>query len=204
MFKFIRRLLFLSILVCLGLYLYRIHENVEQVMEYKPYVQKSLDEHGVEGNNDTELALAIIYTETKGHVSDDVMQSSESVHGQTGMITDEAESIKQGIITLSERLEEANKAGVDVWTGVQSYNYGSAYIDYIAEHGRKNTLELSQSYSRDVLSKSLGNTTGATYRHITPTALIFNGGKLYVNGGNIFYAREVRFNMYLIRVMNWI
>lgn len=202
MFKFIRRLIVLGLLVFTGLYLYNVRQNVKQVMTYKDYVQTTLNEHGVAGNNDTELALAIIYTETKGRAAD-VMQSSESMSGQTNMIDNEQDSIKQGIITLSERLEGAAKANVDVWTGVQAYNFGEGYIDYVAKNGGKNTLELSENYSKNVIAKSLGNTEGKTYRHLTPTAILFNGGKLYVNGGNIFYAREVRFNLYLIRIMDW-
>ncbi|URZ87951.1 lysozyme family protein [Floricoccus penangensis] len=202
MFKFLRRLIVLGLLVFAGLYLYNVRQNVKQVMTYKDYIQKTLNEHGVAGNNDTELALAIIYTETKGRAAD-VMQSSESVSGETNMIDNEQDSIKQGIITLSERLESAAKANVDVWTGVQAYNFGEGYIDYVAKNGGKNTLELSENYSKNVIAKSLGNTDGKTYRHLTPTAILFNGGKLYVNGGNIFYAREVRFNLYLIRIMDW-
>ncbi|TNY48573.1 lysozyme family protein, partial [Streptococcus pyogenes] len=34
-----------------------------------------------------------------------------------------------------------------------------------------------------------------------PLALI-SGGKLYKNGGNIYYSREVHFNLYLIELMS--
>ncbi|WEV44734.1 lysozyme family protein [Streptococcaceae bacterium ESL0687] len=202
MFKLIRRLIILAILVFSGIYLFEVHKNVKQVMTYKTYIEESLKDHGVEGNNDTELALAIIYTETKGKTAD-VMQSSESLGYEPNSISSQEDSIKQGIMTLSERLQEASLAGVDVWTGVQAYNFGEAYIDYVAQRGKKNTLKLSESYSADVLAKSLGNEDASTYRHLTPISFFFNGGKLYVNGGNIFYAWEVRINLYLVRFMSW-
>ncbi|MFX3789259.1 lysozyme family protein, partial [Streptococcus suis] len=31
---------------------------------------------------------------------------------------------------------------------------------------------------------------------------LLNGGKLYLNGGNIYYARQVRCNMHLMRLIN--
>ena len=80
---------------------------------------------------------------------------------------------------------------------------GKAYVDYIAAHGGKNTIALSKDYSRDVVAPSLGNTTGETYYHLTLDSLIYNKGKLYSNGGNIFYAKEVEWNMLLLDLLNW-
>ncbi len=159
-----------------------------------------MKKQGLQG--DTNLALAIIYTETKGKTAD-VMQSSESLTGQTNSISSESESIQQGLSNLTNVLEYAAEKKVDVWTGVQAYNYGKSYVNYIANHGGVNTLALSKTYSRDVVAPSLGNTTGATYYHITLDSLLNSGGKLYVNGGNMFYAREVRWHMYLLKLFDW-
>ncbi|PCS01248.1 lysozyme family protein [Lactococcus fujiensis] len=197
--KFVK-LIVLVLIVLAGFYVYRIHENVKHVMTYKSAVEASLKKQGLQG--DTNLALAIIYTETKGK-STDIMQSSESLTGQKDTIGTESESIQQGLLNLTKVLQYAADKNVDVWAGVQAYNYGKNYIDYIAENGGKNTLTLSKSYSRDVVAPSLGNSTGATYYHITLDSLWYNQGKLYVNGGNMFYAREVRMNMYLLRYLNW-
>ena len=109
----------------------------------------------------------------------------------------------QGITNLTEMLEYAHEKGVDVWTGVQAYNFGKAYVDYIAKNGGKNTLTLAEGYSKDVVAPSLGNTTGEEYYHITLDSLLFNKGKLYKNGGNIFYAKEVRWNMKIVHLFNW-
>lgn len=197
MLKFIKRVLLIVIVLGVGFWVYRTHENVKSVMQYDDYVTETLKKHGVSGNRD--LVLSIIYTETKGKHTD-VMQSTESTDKT---IETEEDSIHQGITNLTEVLAYANEKGVDVWTGVQAYNFGKAYVDYIAKNGGKNTLSLSEAYSRDVVAPSLGNTTAEEYYHITLNSLLFNKGKLYKNGGNIFYAKEVRWNMKLIQLFNW-
>lgn len=193
-------LVMLVLVVLAAFYVYQAHKNVKHVMSYEATVSKSLESQGLSG--DTKLVLAIIYTESKGKAAD-VMQSSESLGAKANDISNEKESIQQGVANLSKVLEYAAEKKVDVWTGVQAYNYGKSYIDYIANHGGKNTIELSKMYSKDVVAPSLGNTTGETYYHITPDSLIYNGGKLYSNGGNIFYAKEVEWNMFLLNLLNW-
>lgn len=194
-----RSLLALAVLllVVVGLYVYRTHEAVKHVEAYKPQVEAQLAKYNLKG--DTQLVLAIIYTETKGG-STDVMQSSESISGQTNTVSSQQESINQGIAQLVTILEDAQQKGCDVWTGVQAYNFGEAYVDYVAAHGGVNTLALSSSYSKDVVAPSLGNTTGATYRHLTWDSIFYNGGKLYVDGGNLFYAQEVHGNFDLLKI----
>lgn len=196
--KKLTRTFTLVVLVFLAYQFYKIHQDVKQVMSYQSLVQEVLDENDTKANE--ELVLAMIYTETKGKQAD-VMQSSESASGYTDTITDSKESIRQGVEYLSQNLSLAEDAGVDVWTAVQAYNYGPSYIGYVAKNGGKNTIELSTNYSKDVVAPSLGNTTEATYIYYHPIALL-NGGKLYVNGGNIYYSRQVRFNVYLIRLMS--
>ncbi|MBF0788272.1 MULTISPECIES: lysozyme family protein [unclassified Streptococcus] len=196
--KKLTRTIALVVLVFLAYQFYKIHQDVKQVMNYQSMVQEILDENDTKANE--ELVLAMIYTETKGKQAD-VMQSSESASGYADTITDSKESIRQGIEYLSQNLSLAEEANVDVWTAVQAYNYGPAYINYVAKHGGKNSIELSTSYSKDVVAPSLGNTTAQTYTYYHPIALL-NGGKLYVNGGNIYYSRQVRFNVYLIHLMS--
>lgn len=196
--KKVTRTIALVVLVFLAYQFYKIHQDIKQVMTYQSMVQEILDENDTEANE--ELVLAMIYTETKGKQAD-VMQSSESASGYADTITDSKESIRQGVEYLSQNLSLAEKANVDVWTAVQAYNYGPAYIDYVTQHGGKNTIELATNYSKEVVAPSLGNTTEETYTYYHPIALL-NGGKLYVNGGNIYYSRQVRVNVYLIRLMS--
>ncbi|MGN1397326.1 MAG: lysozyme family protein [Streptococcus gallolyticus] len=198
MFKFLRRLIILGFVIFCGYQTYVVHKNVQNVLQYKDMVKEILDDNDTTANVD--LVLAMIYTETKGD-DGDVMQSSESSDGVANSITDSQTSIRQGVTVLSENLTLADEAGVDVWTAVQAYNFGTAYIDYVAKNGGENTIALGTAYSRNVVAPSLGNTTGETYFYYHPLALI-SGGKLYKNGGNIYYSREVHFNLYLIELMS--
>ncbi|HEM3702638.1 TPA: lysozyme family protein [Streptococcus suis] len=196
--KKITRTIALVVLVFLCYQFYKTYHAVQQVMTYQTMVQEVLAENDTPANE--ELVLAMIYTETKGQVAD-VMQSSESATGYTNTITDSKESIRQGVVYLTENLRLAEEKGVEVWTAIQAYNFGPAYIDYIAQHGGEHTLALAEEYSKNVVAPSLGNTSGETYTYYHPLALL-HGGKLYVNGGNIYYARQVRFNMHLMRLIN--
>ena len=198
MFKFLGRLIILGFVIFCGYQTYVVHKNVQNVLQYKDMVKQILDDNDTTANVD--LVLAMIYTETKGD-DGDVMQSSESSDGVANSITDSQTSIRQGVTVLSENLTLADEAGVDVWTAVQAYNFGTAYIDYVAKNGGENTIALGTAYSRNVVAPSLGNTTGETYFYYHPLALI-SGGKLYKNGGNIYYSREVHFNLYLIELMS--
>ena len=200
MFKFIRRLILVIILAAIALKGYQVHRDVKQVMTYQNLVREVLAEQDTAANE--ELVLAMIYTETKGRKSD-LMQSSESATGEINSITDNKESVRQGIQTLSDNLELASEKKVDVWTAVQAYNFGQAYIDYVAQNGGENTLELAKKYSKEVVAPSLGNVTGKTYSYYNVLS-IFYGPKLYTNGGNYYYSRQVRLNMYLIRFMGWL
>lgn len=197
--KKLTRTIAFFVLVFLAYQTYQVWKNVQQVMTYQPMVAEVLAENDSKANE--ELVLAMIYTETKGENAD-VMQSSESASGYANTITDSKESIRQGVQYLGKNLQLAEDANVDKWTAVQAYNYGPAYIDYVVKNGGEHTLALSKTYSREVVAPSLGNTTGEEYTYYHPVALL-NGGKLYVNGGNIYYSRQVEFNLYLIKIINF-
>ena len=199
MFKILRKLIFLILLILVCYKFIQVHHDVKQVMNYRTLVREVLDEQDTVAHE--ELVLAMIYTETKGKVSD-VMQSSESMTGQKNSILNNKESIRQGVQTLSTNLNLAQKKKVDVWTAVQAYNFGRSYIDYIAKHGGENTIDLAKKYSKNIVAPSLGNVTGKTYSYYHPIALL-HGSKLYINGGNFYYSRQVRMNMYIMKVMNW-
>ncbi len=198
MFKRIRRVLALAVFLLVGYKLVLMYQDVKQVMTYQPLVQEVLSEQDTPANE--ELVLAMIYTETKGKESD-VMQSSESVSGTTNTISDDKSSIRQGIQTLTDNLYQAQEKGVDVWTAVQAYNFGPAYIDFVAKNGKENTLALAKQYSRDTVAPSLGNTSGKTYPYLHPISLL-HGSELYVNGGNYYYSRQVRLNLYIMKFFN--
>ena len=196
-FKKILLLLLLIGLIAGFLVYKKVSAQVEDVLHWEDQVSKATKEYGIESY--TDIVLAIIFTESKGnHV--DIMQSSESKYGQRNLILTSEESIDSGVEHLAEVLKEAEAKGCDVWTAVQAYNFGSQYINYVAEKGKTNSLELAETYSRDVLAPLLGNTTQETYAYKHPLALIYNKGKLYRDGGNFFYAESVKWNLKLIKL----
>ena len=152
MMKRIIKIFFCLLLVFIIYKGYQIHRDVKQVMTYRTLVREVLAEEDTGTNED--LILAMIYTETKGK-EDDVMQASESATGQTNSITNNKESIRQGIQTLSENLRKAKEKGVD------------------------------PKYSKEVVAPSLGNVTGKTYLYLHPISflhgseLYVNGGNYY-------------------------
>lgn len=193
--KFIFTLL-LGLLVLSIVTVFILRKQVKNVMVWEEKVTTAAKQYGIEEYSD--VILAIIYTESKGnHV--DLMQSSESKYGTRNQIFTSEESIESGVEHLAEVVKEADRQDCDVWTAVQAYNFGSKYIDYVAQHGHKNNLEISEQYSRDILAPLLGNKTKETYFYKHPFALIHNGGKLYKDGGNFFYAESVKWNLKLIR-----
>ena len=197
--KFIFGLLLLVVIGGGAFYVYRTHEAVKHVMSHEAMVDDLLKKEGLE--NDKSLVLAIIYEETKGG-STDVMQSSESVTGKQNDIDTQNLSLTIGVNHLTEMLNYAKAEGTDVWTGVQAYNFGKAYVDYIAKNGGKTSVKLAETYSREVVAPSLGNKNGETYRYLTWESVFYNGGKLYKNGGNFFYVDEVKTKMQLLKWFN--
>lgn len=196
MVKKLIRLWFLLALLLVGWWAYRTNQAVQTVLSYRSMVQEVLSENDTKANED--LVLAMIYTETKGRKVD-LMQASESSTGQINTITDSRESVRQGVTVLSDNLEIAEQRKVDNWTAVQAYNFGRSYIDYVADNGGQNTIEVAKAYSRDVVAPSLGNTSGETYNYYHLIALLNGGTELYRNGGNYYYSRQVQANLYLIK-----
>lgn len=139
------------------------------------------------------LAYALIMVEnpsTDG--TDDIMQSSESAgYPGPGYLTGEA-SVQQGCKHLADVLKSSFAKGVDVWGAMQSYNFGTAYVSWLANHGGKNTTDLAEQYSRDVVAPSLGNTTGATYSYVNAVSQADGRTYLYVNGGNFHYVGMIK------------
>ncbi len=138
------------------------------------------------------LAYALIMVENPGtNGSDDIMQSSESAGLAPNTLSGEA-SVKQGCKHLAEQIKNGQDQNVDIWGVMQGYNFGSAYIPWLANRGGKNTTDLAEVYSRDVVAPSLGNTTGATYSYVNAVSQADGRTYLYLNGGNFHYAAMIR------------
>ncbi|MHC5269710.1 lysozyme family protein [Enterococcus sp. LJL98] len=173
----------------------------QQVMALESEVIQKAELYGV--SEYSELILSMILTESKG-VGPDPMQSSESAYGEVGKMGLPEESIDQGVAYLANNLALAKSEGVDLWTAVQAYNFGLDYIPFVRERGGINTLDLAEEYSRAYLAPELGNTTQARYRYWRLSSLLYNGGYLYYDGGNIFYAQSVKWNEQKMRFFHFL
>ncbi|MGM0124516.1 hypothetical protein IGI37_001894 [Enterococcus sp. AZ194] len=196
--KILRRIISTFLLICLAgtVYLtYQTAKTVRRVTQYEEKVETAAEKNQIPEYKN--LLLAIIYTESKGK-GIDLMQSSESAFGSRNQITTQEESIEKGVAYFAEVLALSREKGDDDWTAVQAYNFGIDYVNYIADNGGKNTVELAEAYSRDVLSPTLGNVDKKQYRYWRIQSLFYNGGYLYHNGGNIFYADVVKMNQWIL------
>ena len=152
----------------------------DEVLKHKPMVEKYADEYGI--SEYVNVLLAIIQVESGGTAAD-VMQSSESL-GLPPNTLDTESSIKQGCKYFASLLSSCQKKGIDdLNVVIQSYNYGSGYIDYVNFNGKKHTYNLAENFARD---KSGGKKV--TYNN--PIAIARNGGWRY-QYGNQFYAEVV-------------
>jgi len=180
---------------------YRNYQILKQVHQYDATVTKTVKKYQIPAQE--KLAQAIIFTESKGQGAD-IMQSSESSYGEQNKIATSDESIDAGVKFLATAVKKAQAANCDIWSAVQAYNFGLDYIDFVAKNGGKNTVELAEKYSKDVLSPILGNQDKTKYRYWGIQSFFYNGGFLYHNGGNMFYADVVKLNEKKIHWTNFL
>lgn len=116
----------------------------EKVLTYRPMVEKYASEQGI--SDYVPYLLAIMEVESKGE-GVDPMQSSESINGQIGNITNPEDSIKQGVKHFKHVLEKAKEQNTDIWSAVQAYNYGSGFIDFVSSSLW--TFEKAEQFSKE-------------------------------------------------------
>lgn len=101
----------------------------QSVLRYEPLVREAAKKYGVEEH--VQLLLAKMMQESGGRVPD-VLQSSESIGLPPNTITDPAVSIDVGVRYFAKVLKQA---GGDVKLTLQSYNFGSGFINYCKTRG---------------------------------------------------------------------
>lgn len=116
----------------------------EEVLEYKPLVEKYAEDYQIAGYVD--ILLAMMMQESGGRGTDP-MQSSESYCGQIGCIDNPELSIKQGVYYFSETLKDA---GYDLELAIQSYNFGRGFINYVQETSGHYTQEVAIAFSQEM------------------------------------------------------
>lgn len=110
----IRILFYMIILTVIGAVLFlggRTYRSVKRVESYQIEITTAAKNYHME--NYENLIKAIILTESKGKGTD-LMQSSESLHGEAEIIDNPADSIDQGVKYLAEMIVEAKKQGCDL------------------------------------------------------------------------------------------
>ncbi|PFR34268.1 lysozyme family protein [Bacillus cereus] len=165
----------------------------QQVLRWQSMVESECSAQGV-----FELVpyvLGIIMVESGGNseTTPDIMQSSESQGWAMNTIKNPKDSIYYGVKHLKGAFDDAKKNGItDLSAIVQSYNFGRAYLRWLASNNKQHSLPVADQYSKTVVAPSLGNTTGAMVKYSQPIAVAYNGGYRYKNGGNFFYSEIVK------------
>lgn len=147
----------------------------EEVLNYKPTVQKYAKEYNI--SEYTDYLLAIIQVESGG-VKEDVMQSSESLDLKPNSLSSE-QSINQGCKYFSELVLLAKNKGCDLKSVIQSYNFGKGFLDYVAQKGDKYSFDIAKDYAEI-------NSKDEKVQYNNPIAVKVNSGWRY-KYGNMFY-----------------
>ena len=154
-------------------------EVSEAVLAHQPMVEQYAEQYDIPEY--VPILLALIEVESGG-TGDDVMQSSESLSLPPDTLDTEA-SIEQGTQYLATLLKDAELKGVDEATVIQAYNYGGAFIDYVAERGNAYSFELAKAFAE-------AQSDGEKVTYNNPIAVEENGGWRY-GYGNMFYVNHV-------------
>lgn len=123
-------------------------EISEEVENYRPIVEKYANEYEV--SEYVDVILGMMMQESGGR-GNDPMQSSESYCGERGCIEDPEISIKQGVYYFAKNLSDANG---DLGLAVQSYNFGSGFIDYALEESGDYSQETAIAFSQEMYGRA--------------------------------------------------
>jgi soluble lytic murein transglycosylase-like protein len=113
----------------------------KDVLRWEPLVRKYAKQYGLESY--VGILLALIQQESSG-TQLDVMQSSESIGLPPGAITDPEYSIQVGMKHFDKVLRMADG---DIRLALQSYNFGTGFIDYAKARGGY-SKEVAIAFSR--------------------------------------------------------
>jgi len=151
------------------------------VLMYEDYVTEELKKYDMEEYKD--VVLAIMQVESGGRLRD-VMQSSESIGLPVNTIQDPLESIQVGVKHFYNSYQRGQEHGVDIETVIQSYNYGTGFVDYVAKNGKEYSFEVAESFAKEYSG-------GKKVNYSNPVAIEKNGGWRY-GYGNMFYVTLVK------------
>lgn len=124
-------------------------ENIQNLI---PYIETLMVKYNIPSEQKP-LIISQIHQES-GDIQEilttDPMQSSEYYCGSMGCITDPEVSIDQGLKLHSENIKKYEKlelGGVEEDAVLQAYNFGSGYLDYLAETKQEHSEDVAYEYS---------------------------------------------------------
>lgn len=164
-----------------GIRMYLLSENT---ISYVDDMREAADYNDI--LNYVNYLMAIMEIESHGN-GNDPMQSSESAGLPPDSFDNPKDSINQGVYYFACCISKANDEGCDLMSAVQAYNYGTGFIDYVADNGGQYTLDLAISFAEEYSG-------GMQVDYSNPIAVDYNGGWRYAYG-NMFYAQLV--NQYI-------
>lgn len=152
------------------------------VTKWRSEVERVCKQYGLEEY--VNVILAIIWEETGGDetYSPDIMQSSESINGKTGEITDPVKSIEQGVKHFSNVLKSAKDNGLSELSAIQSYNYGNGFISALKWENKEYSFEAGVAFAKK-------QSNGKQVPYTNPIAEAFGSWKY--SYGNMFYTKLV-------------
>src|SRR5699024_2044318 len=172
---------------------YGLGELSTHVLAYESTVAKYAKQMGIEKY--TPVILAIMQQESGGNPdASDPMQSSESLCGQIGCITNADHSIKQGVTHFKGVLD---KAEGDLKLAIHSYNFGTGFIDYVKKRDKeykfnkklgndKESFDLAIKFSQEQYQKQVSAGNGSQF-----TCLRAEAKPLKACYGDILYVWSV-------------
>lgn len=160
-----------------GIKMYLLSENT---ISYVDDMREAADDNEI--LNYVNYLMAIMEVESHGN-GNDPMQSSESAGLPPNGFDNPNDSIRQGVYYFACCINKANDEGCDLMSAVQAYNYGTGFIDYVADNGGQYTLDIAISFAQQ-------HSGGMQVDYSNPIAVDYNGGWRYAYG-NMFYAQLV-------------
>lgn len=160
------------------------------IMKYKPIVEKYAKEEGI--SEFVPYIMAMMQQESGGNPDEkDPMQSSESLCGVIGCITDPDESIKQGVKYFKSVLDKSNS---DILLALASYNMGEGFISY---YYNKHNEDKKYTLNKVINGKKTSNEIIAfSQEHYKKNPSIYNcsrseGAELEACHGDIMYVDSI-------------
>lgn len=129
----------------------------EAITSQSSYIEEAMDEYDIDLQYKN-LLMAQLYQESGAKeeiLATDPWQSSESYCGEIGCITSPQLSTNQAMSVHRANIDTAVELGLDVNEDLilQSYNFGSGYLYWLADNNYTNSQDIAYEYSSYMTQK---------------------------------------------------